>query len=89
MGTNDRSCVTLAALFGVLKPSERLFIAHRLGPHESEAVAEGTLEELRETRCVEVCGDNVVERIAVDVNDWPEIPEPVLLVTIGGKEASL
>lgn len=87
MGTNDRPRVTLAALFGVLKPSERLFIVHRLGPHETEAVAEGTLEELRATRCVEVCGDNVVEGIAVDVDDWPEIPEPVLFVTIGGKEA--
>lgn len=85
MGTNDRPRVTLAALFGVLNPSERLFIVHRLGPHESEAVAEGTLEELRATRCIEVCGDNIVEGITVD--DWPETTEPVLFITIGGKEA--
>lgn len=87
MGTNDLPRVTLATLLDGLKPSKRLFIAHRLGPHESEAVAEGTVEELRATRCVEVCGDNIVEGIAVDVDDWPETPEPVLFVTIGGKEA--
>ena len=85
---NTESRFTLAALFATLKPSERLFVVHRLGPHESEIVAEGTLEELRETRCVEVCGDNVIERIAVDVDDWPETPEPVLYISIGEKEAS-
>ena len=86
MGTDTRQFMTLAALLAVLKPSERLFIVHSLGPHESEAVAEGTVEELRETPCAKVCGDNVVERIAVDVDDWPDVPEPVLIATIGGKE---
>lgn len=27
----------------------------------------------------------IVERIAVDVDDWPDTPAPILLVTIGGK----
>lgn len=89
MGVNDRSRVTLAALLDVLEPSERLFIVRRLGPHESGAVAEGTAKEVRATRCVEVCGDNVVMRIAVDTDGYPWEQEPVLLVTIGGKEASL
>lgn len=84
--TGIRPRVTLSALLAALEPSERLFISHHLGPHESEAVAEGTVEELRASRCVEVCGDNTVKRIAVDVDDWPDVPEPMLIVTIGGKE---
>lgn len=86
MGTDTRPCVTLAALLAALDPSERLFITHRLGPRESEAVAEGTVEELRASCCVEVCGGNIVSRIAVDVDVWPETPAPVLFVTIGGRE---
>lgn len=78
--------VRLAAVLGVLKPSEEILIVHRIGPHECEAVAGGTVEEVRATRCVEVCGDNVVERIAVSVDDWPDVPTPILFITIGGKE---
>lgn len=81
------NCVTLAVLLGLLKPTERLFVIHHMGADISEAVAGGTVEELRATRCVEVCGDNIVERLAVDVDDWPDTPAPVLLVTIGGKAA--
>jgi len=44
--------ITLSALLGLLGPTEYLFVIHRLGPHECEAVAEGTAEELRATRCV-------------------------------------
>lgn len=87
--TGLRPHVTLAALLDALEPSERLFITHRLGPHESEAVAEGTVEGLRASRCVEVCGDNIVKRIVVDVDDWPDVPEPVVLVTIGEKEEQM
>lgn len=83
---NTERKFTLAALFATLKPSERLFIVHRLGPHESEAVAEGTLEELRATRCVEVCGDNIVEGLAVDIGGCLWEQEAVLFVTIGRKE---
>lgn len=86
MAETRRNRVTLAALLALLDPSERLFVIHHLGANISEAVAGGTVEELRATRCVEVCGDNIVERIAVDVDDWPDTPAPVLLITIGGKE---
>ena len=77
----------------VLQDWDRVFIVRRMGPHECEAVAGGTAQELRSTRCVEVCGDNMVERLALDLDEWPEIwpsddPAPVLVITIGGKEAS-
>ena len=81
--------LTLAALLGVLKPSEEILVVHRIGPHECEAVAGGTAAELRATRCVEVCGDNIVERVAVNVDDWPEVPTPILFITIGGKETGV
>ena len=89
MAETRRDRVTLAALLAVLQERDRLFIVHRMGPHECEGVAGGTVQELRSTRCVEVCGDNVVERLALDLDQWPEIwPDeaaPVLVVTIGGK----
>lgn len=80
--------ITLSALLNVLTPAQNLFITHRLGPHECEAVAEGTVEELRATECVKVCGDNLVERVSVDAEGYPWDQEAVLLVTIGGKEAA-
>lgn len=80
--------LTLSALLELLGPDERLFIIHRLGPHEAEAVAEGTAQELKETPCVEVCGENIVEHIASDISEdaapWDE-PSPILIITIGGK----
>ncbi len=84
----DKS-LTLAALLDVLKPDEEILVVHRIGPHECEAVAGGTAAELQATRCVEVCGDNIVERVAVNVDDWPEVPTPILFITIGGKEAGV
>ena len=90
MAETRRDRVTLAALLAVLQGEARVFIVHRMGPHECEGVAGGTVQELRSTRCVEVCGENVVERLALDLDQWPEIwPDeaaPVLVVTIGGKE---
>lgn len=77
--------LTLSGLMALLLPKERLFVIHHLGADISEAVAGGTVEELKRTRCVEVCGNNIVERIAVDMDDWPDTPAPILLVTIGGK----
>ncbi len=92
MAETRRDRVTLAALLSVLQERDRVFIVHRMGPHECEGVAGGTVQELRSTHCVEVCGDNVVESLALDLDEWPEIwPEvaaPVLVVTIGGKEAT-
>ena len=89
MAETRRDRVTLADLLGVLKSDEEILVVHRIGPHECEAVAGGTAAELRATRCVEVCGDNIVERVAVNVDDWPEVPTPILFITIGGKEAGV
>lgn len=89
MAETRRDRVTLAALLGVLKSDEKILVVHRIGPNECEAVAGGTAAELRATRCVEVCGDNIVERVAVNVDDWPEVPTPILFITIGGKEAGV
>ena len=89
MAETRRDRVTLAALRGVLKSDEEILVDHRIGPNECEAVAGGTAAELRATRCVEVCGDNIVERVAVNVDDWPEVPTPFLFITIGGKEAGV
>lgn len=89
MAETRRDRVTLAALLGVLKSDEEILVVHRIGPNECEAVAGGTAAELRATRCVEVCGDNIVERVAVNVDDWPEVPTPILFITIGGKEAGV
>ena len=91
MAETRRDRVTLAALLAVLQERDRVFIVRRMGPREG--VAGGTAQELRSTRCVEVCGDNVVERLALDLDEWPEVwpsddPAPVLVITIGGKEAS-
>ena len=90
MAETRRNRVTLAALLAVLQGEARVFIVHRMAPHECEAVAGGTVRELRATRCVEVCGDNVVERLTLDLDEWPEVwPSDalVLVITIGGKEA--
>lgn len=92
MAETRRDRVTLAALLAVLQERDRAFIVRRMGPHECEGVAGGTIQELRSTRCVEVCGDNVVERLTLDLDEWPEIwpsddQAPVLVITIGGKEA--
>lgn len=89
MAETRRDRVTLAALLGVLKSDEEILVVHRIGPNECEAVAGGTAAELRATRCVEICGDNIVERVAVNVDDWPEVPTPILFITIGGKEAGV
>ena len=91
MAETRRDRVTLAALLAVLQGEARVFIVHRMGPHECEGVAGGTAQELRSTHCVEVCGDNVVERLTLDLDEWPEVwpsddPAPVLVITIGGKE---
>lgn len=77
---------TLSALLSVTAPDTRLFILHHMGADCYEAVTEGTVERVQDSRCVEVCGDHVVEKITVDADDWPDTPAPVLIITIGGKE---
>ena len=54
MAETRRGRVTLAALLAVLQERDRVFIVHRMGPHECEGVAGGTVRELRSTRCVAV-----------------------------------
>jgi hypothetical protein len=81
--------MTLASLLAPLERADRLFIVHRLGPHECEAVAEGTVEELRASRCVEVCGENAVVALSLELDDISGAPIPVMLVTIGEKEAEV
>lgn len=83
---------TLSEVPDLLGHGERVFIIHRLGPHECEAVVEGTIEEVKKTAAVEVCGDNIVERIAGELSDasdpWDDAV-PILIITIGGKGANL
>ena len=90
MAETRRDRVTLAALLAVLQERDRVFIVHRMGPHECEGVAGGTAQELRSTQCAEVCGDNTIERLALDLGErpepWADDPLPVLIITIGGKE---
>lgn len=89
MAETRQDRVTLATIFALLQDRDRLFILRRMGPHECEAVAEGTVRELRSTKCVEVCGDYKVERLALDLGEnpepWADDPLPVLIITIGGK----
>ena len=85
MTKTRRSRVTLAALLAILQPEDYIFVVRRLGPHECESVADGTVQELQSARCVEVCGDNVVEHLALDVDDWPDPPVPTHVITIGEK----
>ena len=40
MAETRRDCVTLAALLAVLQEQDRVFIVHRMGPHECEDVVE-------------------------------------------------
>ena len=87
MAETRRDRVTLAALLAVLQERDRVFIVHRMGPHECEDVVGGTVRELRSTRCMEVCGDNVVERLVLDLAEWPDGAAPVLVITIGEKAA--
>ena len=63
--------LTLSGLMALLLPKERLFVIHHLGADISEAVAGGTVEELERTRCVEVCGNNIVELAGHSGTDPP------------------
>lgn len=87
-----QNCVTLATLLALLQERDRVFIVHSIGSHMCEDVAGGTVKELRSMWGMEVCGESVVEAITMDtVNEWPKVclgeETPILLVTIGGKEA--
>lgn len=79
--------MTLAALLALLQPDDRVVILHRLGPQFLETVAIGRARELQATRCVEACGDNVIEEIGMGVDESPIkwVGVPFLNITIGGK----
>lgn len=84
MSVNGK-CITLSALLALLKPADHVFLIHRIGPHECEAVGGGTVREMRETPCVEVCGECEVEDLALDTEDlpgWVDEEMPVLVITI-------
>lgn len=81
--------LTLGDILAVLREQDHVFILHRLGPQFLETVANGTVQELRATRCVEVCGGNVIEEIGMGVDESLDerVSEgaPFLSITIGGK----
>lgn len=85
MGRGSRKNITLSAVLALLQPEDHIFIIHRIGPHECEAVGGGTVQEIRETKCVEVCGKNGVVELALDTEElpgWTEEGTPILVITI-------
>lgn len=79
---------TLAQLLAVIAaPETKLLVIQRLGPGADEAVAVGSVKEVKAARCVEVCGDRPVEKIAVEVEGYPWDTGPVLIITIGPRGA--
>lgn len=81
-----KETITLSALLSAVDPEAQVLIIHHMGANCYEAVATGPARESRVAECVEACGDQLVEKITVDADDWPDIPAPVLIITIGGKE---
>lgn len=77
--------ITLSGLLSVVDPETQTLIIHHMGADCYEAVYSGFVREAMSSRCVEVCGDRPVEKVAVDVDDWPDTPTPVLIITIGEK----
>ena len=77
---------TLRAYLEPVAPETGLLILHHMGADCYEAIHSGTVRDAMLSRCVEVCGDHPVEKVAGDVDDWPDTPSPVLIITIG-KEA--
>ncbi len=76
--------IVLAQLLAVLtEPATNLLIIQRLGPGADEAVAVGTVAELKVSPCVEACGDRKVEKIAIEAEGYPWTAQPVMIVTIG------
>lgn len=76
---------TLRAYLEPVDQEAGTIILHHMGADCYEAVYSGSAREAMSSRCVEVCGDRPVEKVAVDVDDWPDTPTPVLIITIGEK----
>lgn len=79
--------ITLRAYLEPVAPETEALILHHMGANCYEAVASGTVEEIRSSRCVEVCGNHPVEKVTVDVEGYPWDTSPTLIITIG-KEAA-
>ena len=77
--------ITLAALLSTFEPKTGVFIVHHMGAEVSEGVGGGMAAELLASDVVKKVGGNIVKRIAVDLDDWPDTPTPTVIVTIGGR----
>ncbi len=90
MGADTNQNVTLSSILSILSPLDRIFILHRIGLHELEAVGGGTVQEMRTVGCLEACGDNIVEYMELAADEpnaeWMDMDTPVLVITIGGKD---
>lgn len=78
--------ITLSGLLSVVDPEAQTLIIHHMGADCYEAIATGPVHEAQVARCVEACGDQLVERITVDGEGYPWDVTPHLIITIGGKE---
>lgn len=89
VGTDMNQRTTLLSLLATLPLLDRVFILHRMGPHELEAVGGGTVRELKAFRCAEACGDNIVEGMDLvtdeSESEWMNMDTPVRVITIGRK----
>lgn len=83
MDGTQQSHVTLAVLLGLLQDEDHAFIIRRRGPHECEAVAAGTAEDLRSAN-MGIWREKIVDRLWLDV--WPDKNTPVLAILTGEKE---
>lgn len=83
MDETQQSDITLAALLGLLADEDHAFIIRRRSPHECEAVATGTVKDLRSAH-MEILRDKAVDRLWLDV--WPYENMPVLAILIREKE---
>lgn len=77
---------TLREYLEPVAPETSLFILHHMGADCYEAVHSGTVRDAMLSRCVEVCGDHPVEKVAVEDDGYPWDTMPTLIITIG-KEA--
>lgn len=82
MDGNEGRSVALRGVLGLLRGQDRVFVIHRMGPHECEGVAEGTVRELRADKCVEACWDRAVKGISEDAENWPDDGKPALVIDI-------
>jgi len=85
--------ITLIGLLDLLRPTDRVIVLRRMGPHECEVAAVGAARALRVGRYAELSGASAVEKISLDTDGWTAIGEhlPVLVVTVSedGSDAAV